>query len=178
MWKLVSELGGTNRSLDSAPTKVQLHFRALLRPKTQQCRCPFPTTVPKKVYPLPQSRGVGERQAGTSYCGCNRSRLGSSHSEKGTFERPGYKALSGGNRDRTAPRMERYRRPQPHVQKLLGPMEIPPFEERHIRAPLGIRRRMIKNCPGNSPSKQSELCVDRTTWWTARRSLGCQQDPG
>jgi hypothetical protein len=31
--------------------------------------------MPRKVYPLPQSRGVGRSEAGTSYCGCSRSRM-------------------------------------------------------------------------------------------------------
>jgi hypothetical protein len=82
------------------------------------------------MYTLPQSRGACRRQAGTCYCGCSRSRLGYIHSVNRT-ERPGHRAHSGGSRDRTAPRMERYLRPQHHVQKLLDPMDIPLCEERH-----------------------------------------------
>jgi hypothetical protein len=44
-------------------------------------------------------------------------------------ERPGHGAYTGGTRDRTASRMERHHRLQPHVQKLLGPVEIPHCEE-------------------------------------------------
>jgi hypothetical protein len=73
--------------------------------------------------------------------------------------------------------MERHHRLQPHVQKLLGALEIPRCFELHSRASLGIRRRTLKNSPSNFPSKQSEQCADRTTWWTVGRSLGCQQDP-
>jgi hypothetical protein len=47
-----------------------------VRSKTQHCRCAFAATIPRKAYPLPQSRGAGESEAGTSYCGCSRSRLG------------------------------------------------------------------------------------------------------
>jgi hypothetical protein len=68
--------------------------------------------------------------------------LESSDSENRT-EQPGHRNHSGENTDRTPPRMERNRRPQPDVQKLLCPMEIPRCEERHTKAPLGIRRRTI-----------------------------------
>jgi hypothetical protein len=100
--------------------------------------------MPRRVCSLPQSVGEGRRQAGTSYCGCSRSLLRSSGSENRTTERPRHRAHSGGSRDQTASRMEKHRRPQPHVQKLLDPTEIPRCEERHTTAPLGIRRQTIK----------------------------------
>jgi hypothetical protein len=149
---------------------VQLHFRAKSRPKTQQCGCPFATTVQRRMYPIPQSRGAGRRQAGTCNCGCSRSILRCVLSENKTTERPGHMAHSGGSRGRTAPRKERYLREQPHVQKLLGPIKIPRCKERHIRAPLGIRR-----WTDNSLSEQNEWFADRTTWWIVRKSLVCQQ---
>jgi hypothetical protein len=62
-----------------------------------------------------------------------------------------------------------HRRPQPHVQKLLGPVEIPLYEEWHARAPLGIPQQTIKDSPDNSHLEQSERRADRTTWWTLRR---------
>jgi hypothetical protein len=62
--------------------EIQLHFQAPSRPKTQY-RCRFTTTMPRKVYPLPQSRGAVRRQASRSYCCCIHSRLGSSHSTNG-----------------------------------------------------------------------------------------------
>jgi hypothetical protein len=43
--------------------------------ETQQCQCPFLTTLPRGVYTLSQSWDA--RQAGVSYCGCSRSELGS-----------------------------------------------------------------------------------------------------
>jgi hypothetical protein len=49
------------------------------------------------------SWGAGRRQAGTSYCGCSRSRLGSSRSENRTKMT---KAHSGGRTGWTAPTME------------------------------------------------------------------------
>jgi hypothetical protein len=59
----------------------------------------------RSVYPLPQSRGGGRRQAGACCCGYSCSWLGSSGSENRT-ERPGHRASSGGSRVWTAPRME------------------------------------------------------------------------
>jgi hypothetical protein len=81
---------------------------------------PFPTTIPRRVYSLTENRGAGRRQVGSRCCCCSRSRFRSSCSEKGTPERSGHRAHSGGSRDQTAPRMERHRRPQPRVQKLLA----------------------------------------------------------
>jgi hypothetical protein len=40
--------------------------------------------------------------------------------------------------------MERHRRRQPHVQKLLDPIDILQAEESQIRAPMGVDKRMIK----------------------------------
>jgi hypothetical protein len=131
-------------------------------------------TMPRGAYPLRQSRGAGRYQAGTRYCGCSHSRLGSSRSGNRT-ERPGHRAHSGGSGDWTAPRIERHRWPHHHVQKLLGPMEITHCEEGHIRASIGIRRRTIINSQVNSSSKQIGR-ADLTTWWTVR-SLECQQGP-
>jgi hypothetical protein len=91
------------------------------------------------MYPLPQSRGVGRHPAGRSYCGCSRSRLGSSRSEKGTTKWPSHRAHSGGCRDRREPRMEIHCRLQPHAQKLLGPMGICRCEEWHTRSSFGNR---------------------------------------
>jgi hypothetical protein len=34
------------------------YFPAPPRPETQQCRCPFATTMPRGVYLLPQNRGA------------------------------------------------------------------------------------------------------------------------
>jgi hypothetical protein len=93
--------------------------------RKQQFRCPFATIVPRRVYSLPESRGAGRRQAGTIYCGYSRNRLRSSLFQNGTTVRQGHRTHSGGNRDRTAPRMERHRRLQTHVQKLLSPVDIP-----------------------------------------------------
>jgi hypothetical protein len=115
----------------------------------------------------------------TSNWGCSRSGLGSSSSENRTTEWPGPRAHSGGSRERTVPRMEIHGRPQSHVQKLLDPTKIPLCEERHIRAPLGIRRRTIKNSSDGSPSGQSGpnytvglqvTCVSPRPWIRAGRS--------
>jgi hypothetical protein len=85
-------------------------------------------------------------------------------------ERTGHGAQSGRSRDGTVPRMGIHCRPQPHEQRLLGPVEIPRCEERHTRAPLGIRRRTTKNSPDSSPSEHSERSVDRqgVTWVSTR----------
>jgi hypothetical protein len=45
-------------------------------------------------------------------------------------------------------------------------MEIPLCEEWYTREPLRIRRRKVTISPERSPSEQSELRADRTTWWT------------
>jgi hypothetical protein len=55
---------------------------------------PFRNEHAERVYLLTKSRSAGRRQAGTSCCGCSLSRLGSSRSEKGTTERPPYRAHS------------------------------------------------------------------------------------
>jgi hypothetical protein len=127
----------------------------------------------RKVYSLPQSRGVGRCQAGTSYCGSSRSWLGSSRSEKGRTEWPGHRVHSGESTDRRVLRKERHRWLQPHILQLLGPMEKCHCMEWHTTAPLGICRWMTKNSPDNSPSEYS---VDWTTWRTVG-PLGYQQDP-
>jgi hypothetical protein len=126
--------------MDSAPARAQLHFWAPSWPKTQQCLCPFPTIIPRRVYALPQSRGADRRQPNTSYFSCSRNRLGSGCFENRT-ECSGHRSNFGWSRERTAHIMVKHRRWQPHVQKLLGPMEFLRCEERHIRTPLGIRRR-------------------------------------
>jgi hypothetical protein len=133
----------------------QYNFRAPARPETQQCRRPFATTMPRAVHPLPQSRSVDTHQTGTRYFGCSHNHLGSRSSQNRT-EQSGYRAHFGGSRYRTAPRVEIHRRPQPHVQTLLSPVEIPRCEEWYSRAPLEILRRKIKNNPDSSPSEQSE----------------------
>jgi hypothetical protein len=48
--------------LDPALARVQLYFWVLSRLETQQCRCPFMTTMPSGVYPLPQGWGAGISQ--------------------------------------------------------------------------------------------------------------------
>jgi hypothetical protein len=102
--------------------------------------------------------------------------LRSWRSENSTTEWPGQRSHSGGSRDWTAPRMERHRRPHPHVQKVLVPMEMPRCEEWNTKAPPGIRLGAIKYSPDSSSSEQSERRADRRTWWILRRSLWCQQD--
>jgi hypothetical protein len=91
---------------------------------------------------------------------------GSTHSENRTTEWPGHSTHSGGSWDQTAPRIERHRLLQPHIQKLLGPMEIPHCEERHSRAPLGICQWTMKN----TPLDQGERHTDQTIRWTVRSS--------
>lgn len=56
-----------------------------------------------------------------------------------TTELPGRIAYSGKSRYRTAPTIERHCRLQPHIQQLLGPMEIARCEEWITRALLEIR---------------------------------------
>jgi hypothetical protein len=103
--------------------------------------------------------------------------LGSSCPEN-TTEWLGRRVYFGGSRDFAAPRMERHLWLQPHAQKLLGPVGILRCEELHTRSPLGIHQRTIKKSPDSSFSEQSEKRAEWTTWWTVRRSLGYQQDPG
>jgi hypothetical protein len=71
--------------------------------------------------------------------------------------------------------MERHRRPQPHVQKLLGPTEIPRYEKWHTREPLGIPRQTIKYSPDSSYSEQSERFVYQNTWRTIGGHLGVRK---
>jgi hypothetical protein len=106
--------------------------------------------MPRRVYALPQNRGVGRREAGASYCGCTRVQLGSCHFEKRTTERPEHRAHFRESRARTVPRVEEHSRPQPHFQDVLGPMEIPHCVNHRILAPLGIRRRTMRNSSESS----------------------------
>jgi hypothetical protein len=69
-----------------------------LQNRKQQCRCPFLTTMPRRLYLLPQSLGVGRCQPGMSYCNCSCSQLGFSCFGKGTTEHPEHRAHSGGSR--------------------------------------------------------------------------------
>jgi hypothetical protein len=112
-----------------------------------------------------------------SYCSCSHSRMGSSSFKNGTTKRPRHRAHHAGSRNRAATRMERHCRLQPHVQKLLGSVEITHCEKRHTTAQLGFRQWTISNRPNSSPSEQSKGCAERSTWWIVRRSLGCQQNP-
>jgi hypothetical protein len=57
-------------------------------------------------------------------------------------------------------RMERHHQPQPHIQKLLGPIEISHCEEWLTRAPLRIRQQMIKDSPDNSPKNRVNYMLD------------------
>jgi hypothetical protein len=52
-----------------------------------------------------------------SSCGCRHSLLGSNCFENGTTERPGHRTHSRGSSDKTGPRMERHRQPQPYIYK-------------------------------------------------------------
>jgi hypothetical protein len=89
--------------MDSAPPRVQHYFRGFWKPETQRSRWTFATTMPRRVYPLPQSQGAGRHEAGTSLCFCSRSRLGSSGYEDRTTERPGHTAYFGESKDGTGP---------------------------------------------------------------------------
>jgi hypothetical protein len=83
--------------------------------------------------------------------------------ENGAIKRPRHTAHSTGGRNRAATGMEKYHRPQPHVQKLLGSVEVARCEKRHTRAQLGIRQRTMYNSPNSHPSEQSKGRADRTT---------------
>jgi hypothetical protein len=61
---------------------------------------------------------------------------GSCYSDNRAIKQPKHRARSTGSGNRAVTRMERYRRLQPHVQKLLGSMEIARCEERHTRVQL------------------------------------------
>jgi hypothetical protein len=160
--------------LDSAPTRIQLYFRAPSRPETQQCRCPLTMTLPGGVHPLPQSRSTSIRQANTSHSSCGRSRLGSSGPKNGTTKRSRHRTHSTGGRNRAKTGVERHHRPQSHVQKLLGSVEVARCKRRHSRAQLGIRQRPVQNDPNSHPAEQNKGRVNRNTRWTVRRSPGCQ----
>jgi hypothetical protein len=92
-------------------------------------------------------------------------------------KRPRHRAHPTGSTNRAATGEERHCRPQPHVQNLLGSVEIARCEKIHFRAQLGIRQRTISNSPNSSPSVQNKRCADLTTRWMVRRSLRCQQNP-
>jgi hypothetical protein len=70
-------------------------------------------------------------QAGAGYYGFNRIRLGTRPSTNAT-------------------------RTVPALPKILGSMEIARCEEWRTIVPLGVRRRMIKNCPDSSSMEQSK----------------------
>jgi hypothetical protein len=133
---------GVRTSRDKLPAGFSAYNSTASLPSTVKAEnttipMPFHDCHAEKVCPEPQSRGAGGRQAGTSYCCCRRSRLMTSHSENRPTERPEHEAHSVGNRDQTAPRMERHRRPQLHARKLLDIMEIPRCEERTLERHWG-----------------------------------------
>jgi hypothetical protein len=64
-------------------------------------------------------------KAGASDRHHGRRRLGSRCSMERAAGRPRSRAHSTGSRDQPTPKIERHRRPQAHVQKLLGPKDIP-----------------------------------------------------
>jgi hypothetical protein len=97
------------------------------------------------------------------HCGCRPSRLGFTPSENGTTDRWGHKVHVGGSRVQTVPEVERRRLPEPHLQMLLGRMEIAVCEEWLTRAPLGICRRPIRYSPDSFSSEQSERRAYRST---------------
>lgn len=134
------------------------------------------TTLPREVYLLPQSRGALRRQTSMSYCSSSGSPLESCGSENNTTKWPGHRADSTGSKSQAMIGMEKHHRPEPHGQNLLCSLEIASSEKRHTRGQLGIRWQTISNSPNNCPSVQSNLRADRTTPWTVRRSLGCQQN--
>jgi hypothetical protein len=119
-------------------TRLQLYFQTPSRPEAQQCRHPCTTTQARGVYPLPRSRGAGRRQRSMNCCSCSSSWLGSSGSENRTAKGPRNRAHSGRSGNWATTGKERYRRPQPHAQKLLGSVEIARCEKRHVRVQLRI----------------------------------------
>jgi hypothetical protein len=86
------------------------------------------TVKAEKRPSLPQSRGAGRCQAGTSYYNFSHIRLRSSLSENWTTEWPGHRSHSGGSRNRTAPRMQRHDHPHPR-SKVTGPNVSPSLWE-------------------------------------------------
>jgi hypothetical protein len=128
-------------------------------------------TMPMLCHDDPVERSVpsstssrhGRHKTNTSYCSSGSSRLGSGDSENGAIKRPKPRVLSTGGRNQSATGIEIYRRPQPHVQKLLGSVEVARYEKRQTRAQLGIRQRTIYNNPNSYPSEQSKGRADRTT---------------
>jgi hypothetical protein len=81
-------------------------------------------TLPRGVYPLPQSRFKRRHQTSTSHCSRGRTWLASCYSENGAIKRPWNWAHSTGGVNRTTSEMKRYRRPQQNLQQLLGSVEV------------------------------------------------------
>jgi hypothetical protein len=78
----------------------------------------------RPCHALTQGRVKGRYKANTIYFSTTRSLLGSSGSEYGTAKPHRHRAHSAGSRNRTTTGVERHRRPESHIQKLLGPVEI------------------------------------------------------
>jgi hypothetical protein len=160
----------------SPPTRVQLHFRALSRPKTQQCRCPYRWPCREECIhyykdevreDFKQVRAIAAvAAAGWDPTALRRELndqdIGPILEEVETGQRPEWKDITDSS----------------PCTKPLGSMEFPCCEEWHTEAPLENSRQTIKNSPDNSPSEQTERRADRTTWWTATSSLGCQHTSG
>jgi hypothetical protein len=154
--------------------RVQRLFSNIVKARNKKCRCCLKTALRRRIYALSQSRVTGRHKESTSYFSPTRSRLGSAGSENGTAKRHRHRAHSVGSTNRTTTGVERYRRPESHIQNLLGPVEMARCKKRRTRAQLGIRQRTIQISPNSSPSEQSGGRAHRTARWTVRRSPGFQ----
>jgi hypothetical protein len=163
-------------ALDSALTGIQLYFWTSTRSKAQQCRQTFKTSLPRRVQVLPQSWGASRHKASMCYRNCSHRRLGSGDSENGATEWPGYRTPSTGSRDRAMTKVERHCRPQLHIQKLLGSMEITFGEERNFASQLGIPERTNPSTTSSHSLEQSKGRTDGASQWTIRKSFGGQQN--
>jgi hypothetical protein len=88
------------------------------------------------MYSLPKGRSTYRHQAGTCYCSCSNSWMGSSCSKNET-EQSGYRVYAEGRRMWTVPKMEIYCWWEPHVLKLLDIMELTCFEDCHCESADG-----------------------------------------
>jgi hypothetical protein len=76
-------------------------------------------------------------------------------------KRPRHRTHFTGIRNRKTTGVERHRRPESHVQKLLGSVQTTRCEKRHTRAQMEIRQRTVPSSPNSYSSEQSEGRADR-----------------
>jgi hypothetical protein len=137
----------TNRAMDSEPAGVKFYFRAPPRPEAEQCGCTFPTTLPRRIYELPQRRRTGRNQTCTRNCRLSRSRLVSGDSKNGAVNDPIIEPILQDIETGERPQGKDIADRSPNVQKLLGSVDI-------VRCKNGILERNWESANGLSQIAQ------------------------